>query len=393
MRISLLLEREPFPSILERTLGNFWQSQHGQEFTVQWNPATVDDNCSRWLCNHYLNAIFPPEIDRTALEPIRREFSRSTVAWRRPLQRAYVNMALSNSMAGWFKHAELAVSPRLDEHADQLIVAGNHKIRLLNHREKRVTAIAKVGADPSFLENEISTRETARSHGVKVPALHESHAADGWFVEEYIIGTPINRLPLDEASKHSEESFRQLIVLNEATRQSEKLTDYVDLLAHRIETRLYQVACISDEQRSQIKGIAEKQTLRTLEHAADCAEINTAITHGDFQRANILAVDGETYIIDWESAGRRQMFYDTQVIRLSTRICTQGLALRMQEYFKEPPANVLEPQVFEDEQCYFDVFMLEELERHLHENSHAEFHRPGDGLTQFLVEAEQWVAA
>ena len=53
MQISLLLEREPFPDILERTLERFLPTLTGDLHRVRWSPKSVspDPEAQHWFCN------------------------------------------------------------------------------------------------------------------------------------------------------------------------------------------------------------------------------------------------------------------------------------------------------------------------------------------------------
>ena len=64
----------------------------------------------------------------------------------------------------------------------------------------------------------------------------------------------------------------------------------------------------------------------------------TALTHGDFQPANLLAEGERTWIIDWEYAERRQAGYDKLVYGLNVRHpegFKQRLVLYIQQGFDE----------------------------------------------------------
>ena len=131
MRISLLLQREPFGQILEKTLARFWEERYGQYFRITWHNGRPNrrkiyrQERQIWLCNIYLNAIFSPAANHSVFEPVRREFTRSVIAWRRPFQCAYVAMGTSRYGAPWLAQATLSVAPALPNASHKLIVAGN----------------------------------------------------------------------------------------------------------------------------------------------------------------------------------------------------------------------------------------------------------------------------
>lgn len=387
MRISLLLEREPFAQILERTLADFWSDRYGLDFQVRWNPTTRENTvkASQWWCNYYLNAIFPPSLERSGLEPIRREFSRSLVAWRRPIQQVYVNLALSGSMASWLKQAELRAWPHVADHDTQLIVAGNHRIRVLDHQAKRVFVIAKHGADSSFLRNEVRSRAAAESAGVQVPSLIDSHVEDGWFAEEYIAGTPINRLA-DEAlrKQHACAADRQMQRFWESARKSTDVIHYTNAMYDRIKDYVHTNACLSVQQRQQIVEVSTHLLRDTVSISAECPRLDTTQSHGDYQAANILADNEKTQIIDWEYAARRQFDYDRLVFELDART-PRGLVERIAKYCQAArPGDKLPRNM----QC--GLFLLEELERHLKENANQQFRQVGRGLLDLITEMAAW---
>ena len=199
MRLSLLLPREPFPVIFEQTLSRFLLSWTGQPYEIHWDPkrplsASHCRSGEFWLVNIYLNAIFIPQADPAIFGPVKQEFSHSLVWWRRWPQRLYVDMATSPLMAKWLAHAGVSLTPALPQAELRLIVPGNHKIRLLDYGEKTVYAIRKSGFPANFLEREIEVRRQAEELGLPVPRV-KTVAGDGaWLSEEYVSGTPVNRL-------------------------------------------------------------------------------------------------------------------------------------------------------------------------------------------------------
>lgn len=399
MRISLLLKRESFGRLLEETLARFWQDQTGQPYRVQWfegrPTSSPRPNEQQWVVNNYLNAIFIPEANPAIFDPIRREFSRSQIAWRRPLQWLYVQAATSGRGARWLAQAGLTVTPGLPDAANSLIVPGNHKIRLLNTRLQVVYGLNKAGFAPGFIRQEIAVRRQAESLDLPVPALLETGPADTWFSERYVSGTPLNRLA-DPATANTaaKSAARALGWLLEKTVQQESLSVYVSRLSARIEALT---------NRNQLLTPARKQALRrgvntlvmqlTGPEPAGNAWLTTALTHGDFQPANILLNDDGVWLIDWEYAARRQIGYDALVYGLAARF-PQGLAGRLHHFVAAGPADTtlvegwpaLNWQAKDQRRIAAALFLLEELQLHLQENDNPCFYRAGVGLQTLLAE-------
>jgi aminoglycoside phosphotransferase len=407
MRISTLLEREPFGEILEETLGGFLESWKGQPRQVFWYAGRPDLAAMRrrgqqpWLCNVYLNAIFAPEADPRVLEPVQREFSRSVTGWRRPAQRAYVALASSRWGARWLAQAGVGISPGLPDADQLLIVAGNHKIRLLDRAEGVVYGVRKCGFPPGFMQRETETRRQAEALGLPVPPLEEVAEGGSWFRERYVVGTPVNRLTDGAAMRQAVGQVAQALHrLLGSTMQEEPLHEYAGRLAEQARA-LVEASCLLNEKQKQslertIEGLlAQIQAVQPEMNAT----ILTALTHGDFQPANIIANGSAVWLIDWEYTGRRQAAYDALTFGLHSRF-PSGLAERMGSEL----AGVLDSAVAQlgpwpgldwgdgtAKRVHLGLFLLEELTLHLEENANTRFAKIGDGLGIVLKEADTWL--
>ncbi len=407
MRISLLLEREPFPRILERTLARFWGEQYGREFSVTWQPLTLagrreSTSTQSWLVNAYLNAIFRPDAEPAIFDPIRREYTHSPVVWRRVVQPACVRAALSRTLASRFAQAQLIVDPPVPDAEHKLIVAGNHKIRLLDWQEQRAYAICKDGFNQDFLAQEIAVRRQAECLGLPIPAMYEVSAEHSWFSEAYTVGTPVNRLSSQAAAgQATATAMAALRRLAEATQEVETVAGYVQQLQHEIDALVQANHLLTSAQRQEIGA----HTTRLAEDAVAPLppphdQIVLALAHGDFQPGNVLVHDDIT-LIDWEYAGRRFAAYDLLVWSLAARF-PSGLAERLYQFVMEGWQAELLPEVegwpgltlanasnaMRRRLSHF--FLLEELNLHLLENSQPDLIQLGQGLRILLHELVLW---
>lgn len=402
MRISLLLQREPFGAILEKTLAGFLKAWTGDEHEVKWYsrwPAIADVRRQRhqlWLCNIYLNAIFVHEAQPQIFLPIQQEFGRSRRWWLRPAQAAYVTLATRRPTARWLAQAAVAVSPALVEAENVLIVAGNHKLRLLNGAEQRVYGILKHGFRPDFMRREIEARQTAQALELPVPPLCEIAEDKTWFSERYVSGRPINRLADGAASQQA------------ALRAARDLRRFLEHGAVDSVAKEYAAALVERLKRLiQTQHLLTTTTKRKLSDSIDeiLAEINRrsatvsrrfvlAQTHGDFQPANILVNEAGHWLIDWEYSQRRQVLYDALVYGLAAR-SPRGLADRVRRYPQCVPdmlESALWPDAAQDlatRRLRVMVFLLEELELQLTENANASFTQAGDGLMMLIAELQE----
>lgn len=405
MRISLLQQREPFEAIFGRTMARFLHERYGAPFTVRWHnePGMIlalRRKSQAWFVNIYLNAIFPAQAEAALFEPLRREFSRSQVGWRRPIQQIYVKAASSPLTNRFFAQAWLEITPTVKGIENWLIVPGNHKIRILDRQAGTVTSILKDGFDAAFFQSELETRRAAEAAGVMVPPLSRVEASSSWFEEQYVLGTPLNRLPdAAEADRALHRVYSSLQPFYETSHQEQPVSVYVCGLAS--------YAKILVEQ-NHLLDASHKQNLYTLidrceQHLQpwNNEPILLSSCHGDFQPANLLADGERTWLIDWEYARCCQAGYDALVYGLGARH-PRGLADRVRDFVAGAAASTLDVEGSSAHAADWSsrpqrlraawIFLLEELVLHLHENANLQFYRLGDGLVALEQEFAKYLS-
>lgn len=400
MRISLLLQREPLPSILESTLSTFWSNYYSCSHAVTWRDKAASRQNShtdsqKWLINPYLNTISVSKVTAAALDPIRREFSRSVQWWKRPFQRLYVQLASTTLTAPLLAQAQLEVSPPIPDATHKLVVPGNHKIRLLEHKRRLSYGILKSGFANDFMQRELTVRQQAVECNISVPRLVETADDGSWFSEAYVSGTPVNRLANQtQAVNAVHVVLSGLEQLRVDTKEETGASTYIQELTQRIRRLVQRIALIDDDQSNQLVHLVD--ALVEQGRSQPDTPLVTALCHGDLQPGNILLNDDGTWLIDWEYAGRRQVAYDIMVYALSSRF-PLDLAQRADAFVATgnlsaglDHQNVIAKTASGRKQ-QVSIFFLEELAFHLEENSQPLFNQLGSGLSLLSAEIGRWL--
>jgi len=412
VRISLLAAREPWLHIAADSLARHWTRSLAREHRV----SITGEGEQTWYCSPYLNAIFVRDVDRAVFDPIRREFSHSLVAWKRPVQKAYVGAA-TGIAATLFTTSRLGVSPAIEAAHTKLIVAGNNKMRILDRAAGTCTSIVKCGFDSSWLRREVEARAIAAAAGVPVPEICSSD--DEALTERYVSATPVNRIADASARERLlADATAALARFHDATRETEHVQSFVQRLRAAIAKNAKRVPESGAGDAARAARIADA-IARALSSWDE--DIETVLSHGDFQQANILTDDGVIWIIDWENAARRQRLYDDLVLTMASRFPT-GLAQRLNTWISSAdarvitsvthgegpapgpiaksnplgerpapgPANSNVPTTRNARLRYALLFLLEELENVTRENANPQFHRVGASLPLMVAECERF---
>jgi hypothetical protein len=387
VKIQQLLHREPFWYILINTLQPFFEARFGEAYKVELfprNPGLValrKRGFQQWFCNPHLNSIVASTVDREVLEFIRRSFAVGPRRWLNWCQQSYTYAATRRGLVPCMFPFALGIQPPLPSPEGVLIMGGNNRIRVLDVRARRAWEVLKAGFNPAFLAREIAVRQSG--HAEAVPDL-KAYAADGsWFEQEFVDGIALNRLDerRDRAALLAEAAGILLRWIRRAV-SSTQAHDYIAEVTARIGEHLRNATVLDEAEKRSVQGWVA-QTAGLLEHnlGAGKAELLLATGHGDFQEGNILVGRDRIWLVDWEHASRRQALYDFFVIGLRSRFPC-GLAARLVRALRNP-ADFLHTFDGWDELAstlgpgrlplLFGVFLLEELEWNLEENSNRVF--------------------
>ena len=404
MRISMLLEREPFSSIFEETMSTFFSDYFEQDYKVKWCQGDLDKKMAVfkgetqiWNCNPQLNAIFVPSAERKVFEPITREFSYTSVWWRKPFQYMYVKTATHRIWGKYLAKINIKISPVVPDAKDLIIIGGNHKLRLLDYKRKKCFIILKKGFDSNFYERELNARRLVCNLKLPVPSILEEVSSNiKWYAEEYVIGTPINRLKESKRSRFVlGKCIKALQILAEHSREEIEVENYISKLSKSIKSNVISNRLLIEEEQARLLHYLDKTRSLIVELSRNSLrKIDTVIAHGDFQPANVIIGDDCYWMIDWEYSCRRQAEYDGLVYLLKSRF-PYGMASRLKNLLKDdkiwsepilckwPDGGKID---LGRKRFILGIFLLEELSLRMEENSNPMFKILGSGFYDFINE-------
>lgn len=396
--MSELLKRENFGLIIEETLERFL-SVNGAAYTVRWlekHPILQKLKFRKnhiWLCNIYTNAVFLPDSEKLVFEPLIREFSASLIWWRVIFQKIYVYLSFSKVFGPFLCHKALKIVPEVSASTKKIIIPGNHKIRVLDYNDMLCYSIMKSGYPDQFLKNELAIRIRMEELNITLPQIVSTDLVKNIVCEKIVIGTPLNRLKIIEQKNYLEIAVQMIEKIVSHTKKEINVSDYLQQLKIEIKKHVNVSTCISDDTKKSLLTIVEDLNSRVGDGLTK--KFTVSITHGDFQPGNILCCNENAVLIDWEYAGERQCGFDLLVYLLKSR-SPRGLAERMQKYLKGELKtdncltlidSVLEKLKIEvSKDIIVFVFMLEELEIRVRENSFSFINTVDSGLRLFMDE-------
>jgi len=394
MKISLLMEREPFDKIFEETFTSFLNDLTNSPHKVKWYPRNHKKqktvSVQRWYCNSLINSIFVNGAKPTVFDSISGEYSYNPLRpWRSLIQKLYLNFSRYPITGPSLSKYIIEISPPINDAINKLIIGGNTKIRMIDIADRNVYVILKSGFQKKYLDREIYVRNNFRY--LPIPKIHSYGKNGKWYCEDYIVGSSPDRIKgsigqviLNIAIEHIHK------MLNE-TKNEESLLDYVGLVQERIKIKISQI--------SHIDSIFEKKILSVTSELINLLNnysgytIITAYSHGDFQEGNILHDGEKTWILDWEYSNKRQIGYDLFVLLLKSRVY-KGFSNRFLKLIN----NDLDEQQIEllnnwpgikwktkpNNKIHLLLFLLEEIDFHLGESNNKNFYKTTSGLTAII---------
>ena len=405
MKIALLLEREPFGSILEQTLKAYLLDSTGTKHEVFWyqhNPGlkTISQSgLQAWLCNPHLDAIFALDATPAVYSSIREKYGRSRIWWKTILYSLYVALASRRPAVQWLASHALGIKPALPDAPHLVIRGGINRIHILDYQRGIAHTLLKNGLPIDLMQSEIVVRRSLPI-GISVPDLVSVSDDARYFTERLVAGLAIDQL--NSTAEYERAVIRALDSLTElyqATWESYRTRDYLRTLLTDIEQALAANRLLTGKARNRLWDL----TLALDDRAQSCIPedehaLQLAITHGDLQEGNILWDGQKAWLLDWEFTARRFWLYDYLVFGLRTRQPV-GLGKRLARwthtgYLPELSSgsmdSICEAHGMEGDQrpLWGFVFLLEEIRCHLKIDANPLLRQPDQAFETLPKEIE-----
>ncbi|MBL1274661.1 MAG: hypothetical protein COB30_001085 [Ectothiorhodospiraceae bacterium] len=323
MRIELLRKREDFNGIFCASLNSFLKSYFNCESKITWKC----ERGAHYLVNDYLNVIYQKSISRNSLGDLTQEFAWNKSWFKHLMQKSYVYFSVRWPFEKYAASATLTIENCPDVLEQWVFIPGNHSIRIIDLANNQSIVFTKLGFNKSFLITDAKIRQEFSLPFV--PNILKVNCETGWYTEERIIGLPLNRLSADLDRKLAfKGASENLIILYGETSEKQKLGIYITHVQEKIDLLLATSFSGTTEASKNKICTIKNRLLDCMEQYKD-NEITLALTHGDFQSANILynGGSGNSWLIDWEYANTRNVFYDSLTYELQARK-SQGLGQR-----------------------------------------------------------------
>lgn len=390
MRLDLLLEREPFPDVFTATLGDYLRYRLGWNGELRWQSGCRGGGL---LVNEKLNLIFPASWPTQQLLALAAEYAYHPSYLRRLAQGLYVRYAVTRPFRWVLANHAITVEPWPTVLSDWCILPGNHSIRIVDAARDECVVLRKRGACAVRLKAAVDLRLAhPELPGPRILAMND---ALGWYAEERIVGLPLNRVAAADRGGGAAlaAARRSLAGLYTATAEAVSAQVWCTDLLHRIQLALDNLPlAYSSDVRARTLAAAESLAVPLLDGSLS---VSTAMTHGDFQPANILipqdAVDVPVYLIDWEYSGRRCRWYDALVFDLGSRF-PSGLADRVHGWVADEVRSAAAllwcggaPDGWSSKQM-MATFLLDDLLLRIEDTTVVGLFRPAAGFLTFIEE-------
>ena len=306
-----MLLREDFYIINENTLKRYFKIVHGKDVDIKTKGYNL---WNRVVMYPHIGSIMMRIPNRKVLEFWLNEYNVRNNCIKYILAKLYIIGCFFSF--GLLSGKGLYISDKSVINSSIAICPTNRKIRIYNFRTGYVDAIIKDTFTQKYFDNEVSFRLNNKYDFVP-PILKYG---DDWYREAILPGQPLARVKNERLyQKCVIDAVKYIGIIAKRTLKYVNASDYSGNLYTEILRKMDIAKTIKHINcYDLVLEIAEAALSKAVLFDAPLATVES---HGDFQSGNVW-VDvkkKKTYIIDWETHGRRSIWYDCTTILLSTR--------------------------------------------------------------------------
>jgi hypothetical protein len=306
-----MIQREDFFVILEKTLEEYYKTVFNKETSIIVDKPSFKNKI---LVYPRINAITTRYPKKDVIAYTYDEFNIKNSFLKFLGAKIYVTLCMFTG--GLLARNTLKYSDYSLFNRNILISPANRKVRIYDFENGVVDAIIKDSFTNKFFINELSFRLKYKYDFV-LPIIKNG---DNWYRESILPGQPLARI-------RNKSLYNKCIcdVLSDMKQIAEDTIKYVD--ANQYVQNLYDEISVKLLVAIETKKIKHFKIIKEVAKIAlgKAFKLNTLLpiveSHGDLQSGNVW-VDKEsarTYIIDWETHGKRSIWYDCATILLSIR--------------------------------------------------------------------------
>ena len=389
MRLDLLLKREDFAKIFERSFTRYLLDVFNITAIVNWRYSTKNSDC--FLVNHKLNVIYSKNIDRVKFKSVISEYSYHPNPFRRVLQKIYIQLSTSAYFERLFAKTRVDVKPWIKSLDGVCIIPGNHSIRIIDLEAETCRVILKEGFNFQFIKSEIYLRQKYKF--LPIPKLLNVDTQSLWYEESQVSALPLNRI--DNQAIKDKILFdvkKNLLNLYSSTIIKVDMINYVKSLCLICDNLIIELSNIySKSDKKELRNVFALLNEVLIEFPDRVIEL--VQSHGDLQPANILVgnADNELYLIDWEYTEKRSLFYDSLVFASKCRF-PNGLAKRIETILDGADLSwnwCIKTDGFKLSKCELSIFLIEDLIVRLSELNIPNLINKDNGLDLWMKEVKK----
>ena len=311
MKIDAMVKRENFYSINEKTLEDYYKFVHGIKLKVKTSNYSL---LRKVFIYPKINAIVTRKPSSSVIKYLMAEFNVRTSIIKFILGKIYTFACL---YSGGVLSSKALVFSEYNPMTDSILVLPcNRKIRIIDFDNQHVDSIIKEGFTRKYFVNELSFRQKSKYPFVPPILLN----GESWYREPLLRGQPLARVSDgNQYALSSEMAIDHIGVIGRDTLHFVGSEQYARKLLNLIKVLIPLAKKNKHIQHGQVLLDVSEHAFSTTIQLPDT--IPTAMTHGDFQSGNIWVdpVENKTFLIDWETAAVRSIWYDPATLLLSTR--------------------------------------------------------------------------